>query len=75
MVGATVAMSGLGKVQRSEQMEVLAKEKLKEDEDRNGRYRLETTVLRFVTWLDNLLVSLIGERSSLVLPLNPHRTA
>lgn len=62
-------------MQRGEQMEVFAKEKLKEDEDRNGRYRLETTVLRFVTWLDNLLVSLIGERSSLVLPLNLHRTA
>lgn len=38
MVGATVAISGLGKVRRREQMEVLVKQKLKEDED--GKWRI-----------------------------------
>ncbi|MCJ1265803.1 hypothetical protein MMC22_005684 [Lobaria immixta] len=38
MVGATVALSGLGKVRRREQMEILVKQKLKEDED--GRWRI-----------------------------------
>lgn len=33
MVGSTVAISGLGKVQRREQMQVLVKQKLDEDED------------------------------------------
>lgn len=40
MVGATVAISGLGKVRRREQMEVLVKQKLKEDEDGKWRIRL-----------------------------------
>ncbi|MCJ1270798.1 hypothetical protein MMC22_010695 [Lobaria immixta] len=38
MVGTTVAMSGLGKVRRREQMEVLVKQKLEEDED--GKWRI-----------------------------------
>ena len=38
MVGTTVAISGLGKVRRREQMEVLVKQKLKEDED--GKWRI-----------------------------------
>lgn len=38
MVGTTVAISGLGKVQRREQMEVLVKKKLEEDED--GKWRI-----------------------------------
>lgn len=40
MVDATVAISGLGKVRRREQMEVLVKQKLKEDEDGKWRIRL-----------------------------------
>ena len=38
MVGTTVIMSGLGKVRRKEQMEVLVKRKLEEDE--NGKWRI-----------------------------------
>ena len=38
MVGATVAISGLGKVRRREQMEALVKQKLQEDED--GKWRI-----------------------------------
>lgn len=38
MVGSTVAMSGLGKVRRQEQMEALIKQKIKEDED--GKWRI-----------------------------------
>lgn len=38
MVGSTVAISGLGKVRRREQMEVHVKQKLKEDED--GKWRI-----------------------------------
>lgn len=38
MVGTTVAISGLGKVRRREQMEVLVKQKLEEDED--GKWRI-----------------------------------
>lgn len=38
MVGITMAISGLGKVDRRQQMEVLVKQKLKEDED--GRWRI-----------------------------------
>lgn len=38
MVGTTVAISGLGKVRRREQMELLVKQKLKEDED--GKWRI-----------------------------------
>lgn len=40
MVGATVAISGVGKVRRREQMEVLVKQKLKDDEDGKWRIRL-----------------------------------
>lgn len=63
-----VAISGIGKVQRREQMKILVRQKLKEDEDGKWKSHLETTALRFETWLDMLLVSLIGERSSLDLP-------
>ena len=38
MVGVTVAISGLGKVRRKEQMDVLVKQKLREDED--GKWRI-----------------------------------
>lgn len=38
MVAATVEISGMGKVRRREQMEVLVKQKLKEDED--GKWRI-----------------------------------
>lgn len=38
MVGATVAMSGLGKISRKEQMEVLVKKRLEEDE--NGKWKI-----------------------------------
>lgn len=38
MVGATVAMSGLGKISRKEQMEVLVRKKLEENE--NGKWRI-----------------------------------
>lgn len=38
MVGTTVAISGLGKVRRREQMELLVKQKLNEDED--GKWRI-----------------------------------
>lgn len=51
MVGTTVTMSGLGKVRRKEQMEVLVKRKLEEDEN-GGKYHLETIALESVTWLD-----------------------
>lgn len=38
MAGATVAMSGLGRVQRREQMGVLVKQKLQQDEE--GKWRI-----------------------------------
>lgn len=38
MVGTTVTMSGLGKVRRKEQMEMLVKRKLEEDE--NGKWKI-----------------------------------
>lgn len=38
MVGSSVAISGLGKVRRRVQMEVLVKKKLEEDE--NGKWRI-----------------------------------